>query len=254
MIFINDYTDERHKTCCIHCGAAIANVKASRDHVPTKSLLSKALRDWGARYERHRGGLGCYLPQVIICQSCNSGFSRDESYLLCTLHAVLAGSLYPDPETHAEAARVLRSNRDIVRALEHTPASQLSLFDPEDLQPFTLYPNPDRVRRVVLKNARGHAYHELGEPPLGEPDLVSFVPLIAMHPDDRATFEDGLGGLGWPEVGSRMTQRVLGGADMVGGWIEVERGRYRYTVEWSFDIVVRTIIWEYLATETRWTP
>ena len=253
MLFIEDYSDERQKAWCIHCGTVIANVKANRDHVPSKSLLSKALRQKGAKYDWGHGEPDGYLPQVVVCKRCNKGFSRDETYLLCVLHAVLVGSLYPDPETHLEAANVLRSNRDIVRALKNAPGEQSLLFD--DLQAFTLYPDSDRVGRVVLKNARGHAYHELGEPLMEEPAHVSFVPLMSMTCGDRATFEDiGSGHDVWPEVGSRMTLRVVNGVGLAGGWCEVEKGRYRYAVDWSSGITVRTVIWEYLATETYWAP
>ena len=118
MLFIEDYSEERQNAWCIHYGAVIANVKANLDHVPSKSLLSKALRQQGAKYDQGLGEPDSYLPQVVICERCNSGFSRDETYLLCVLHALHAGSLYPDPKTHPEAANVLRSNRDIVRGLK----------------------------------------------------------------------------------------------------------------------------------------
>lgn len=98
---------------------------------------------------------------MLICRPCNASFSPDENYLLCVLHAVTAGSLYPDPAKHPEAATTLRSNRHVVRSLKRCPDGQLFLFD--DLQPFTLYPDSDRVKRVIVKNARGHAYHEIGE-------------------------------------------------------------------------------------------
>ena len=39
---------------------------------------------------------------------------------------------------------------------------------------------------------------------------------------------------------------------LVGGWVEVEKGKYRYAVDWSRGIRVCTVIWEYLATETYW--
>ena len=253
MLFIEDYSDERLKVWCIHCGTALASVKADRDHVPTKALLTKALRQKGAEYDQGRGEPDGYLPQVVVCRRCNSGFSRDETYLLCVLHAVLAGSLYPDPETHPEAANVLRSNRDIVRALRNPHGGQGFLFD--DIQPFILFPDSERVGRVVLKNARGHAYHELGEPLMEDPVCVSFTPQLSMTWHERAAFEDTWGGLDiWPEVGSRMTLRLLDGVPMAGGWVEVEESRYRYAVDWSSGITVRTVIWEYLATETHWAP
>ncbi|ODT94156.1 MAG: hypothetical protein ABS86_00450 [Sphingobium sp. SCN 64-10] len=250
---IEDFTDQRLKVWCIHCGAGIADVDSNRDHVPTKSLLTKDLRERGADYDRGEGDDFDYLPQVVVCREFNSGFSPDENYLLCVLHAVMAGTLYPDPKTNPEAASILRSNRHVVRALKKRPDGQLLLFD--DLQPFTLYPDPDRVRRVIVKNARGHAYHEIGEPRLEAPDHVAFVPLEQLSAEQREAFESAgqPGELAvWPEVGSRMTVHLLDDQAMVGGWITVEPGRYRYAIHWSGDVTVKSVIWEYLATETRW--
>jgi hypothetical protein len=251
MFEIEDFTDERQKTWCIHCNLTIANVAANRDHVPTQSLLSKGLREAGARYDLREGGPNDYLPQVFICKKCNSGFSQDESYVLCVLHAVTAGSLYPDQQTHKEAANVLRSNRHIVRLLKTLPDGQLNLF--QDSVPFTIYPDVDRIKRIIVKNARGHAYHEIGEPMLNEPNQVSFIPIQMMSESERDAFESiGLGCDVWPEVGSRMMVQVIGGQNLVGGWTTVEHGRYRYAVDWTVEVMVRTVIWDYLATETRW--
>lgn len=250
---IEDFTDDRLKAWCIHCGTEIANIESNLDHVPTKSLLTKALRKRGANYDRGVGDELDYLPQVVVCRRCNSSFSPDENYLLCVLHAVMAGSLYPDPQKHPEAATVLRSNRHVVRSLKRRPDGQLLLF--EDLKPFTLYPDIEKIRRVVVKNARGHAYHEIGEPLLEAPDHVAFIPLEKLSPDQRDAFEaveTGADLVVWPEVGSRMTIRLLDEEAMVGGWISVESGRYRYSIDWSDTVTVKTVIWEYLATETRW--
>ena len=251
MLYVEEFVDERLKAWCIHCGKAIANVKCNRDHVPTKSLLSKDMRRRGAKYDRGVGNAEGYLPQVVICKKCNSGFADDERYLLCVLYAVLAGSLYPDGERHPEAANVLRSNRDIVRALKNGPGGQMLLF--KDLQPFAIYPDYGRIIPVIVKNARGHAYHELGEAPTAKPVRVSVLQMSSMTDQDRASFESiGSGVDIWPEVGSRMTLQVIGDKAMAGGWMEVEKGRYRYALDWSTGITVRTVIWEYLATETCW--
>ena len=127
----------------------------------------------------------------------------------------------------------------------------MSLFDHS--HPFTLYPDSARVARVIVKNARGHAYHELGEPLLDNPTSVTFTPIFSMPYSDRAIFENIGGGLDvWPEVGSRMTLQVINGVNLADGWIEVEASRYRYVLDWSAGITVRTVIWEYLATETHW--
>lgn len=161
MQHVEDYSDARLKSWCIHCGVSIANSPASRDHVPTKSLLSKELRERGKKYDSEKVAVECrtdkeaYLPQVMICKDCNSSFSKDESYLLCVLHAVMSGSLYPDPKAYPEAATTLRSNRDVVRKLKMRTDGQMVLF--EGLQPFTIYPDPVRIKNVITKNARGHA-------------------------------------------------------------------------------------------------
>ncbi len=161
----------------------VAPVESNRDHVPTKSLLTKELRERGAKYDSGSGDDLDYLPQVTVCRHCNSSFSPDENYLLCVLHAVMVGSLYPDPMKYPEAATILRSNRHVVRSLKTRPDGQLLLFD--DLQPFTLFPDPDKVRRVIVKNARGHAYHENGEPLLETPDHIAFVPLALLSSEQR---------------------------------------------------------------------
>ena len=116
-------------------------------------------------------------------------------------------------------------------------------------------PDTARIRRVIIKNARGHAYHEIGEPLFEAPEHVVFLPLARLSADERDAFEStGTGSdlAAWPEVGSRMTMHLLDEETMVGGWITVEPGRYRYSINWSDAVTVKTVIWEYLATETRW--
>ena len=49
-----------------------------------------------------------------------------------------------------------------------------------------------------------------------------------------------------------MTLQLVDGVAMAGGWVDVEEGRYRYALDWSSGVTVRTVIWEYLATETHW--
>ena len=63
-------------------------------------------------------------------------------------------------------------NRHIVRTFKDAPEGQMFLFN--DLQPFTLCPDSDRINNVILKNARGHVYHELGEPIMEDPANMFF--------------------------------------------------------------------------------
>jgi len=253
MEYIEDFSDERLKAWCIQCGAPGHRVVLTRDHVPSKSLLSKEVVAAGAEFDRGQGGSADYLPHVAICKECNLGFAKDESYLKCVLHAVLAGSLRPHPDRHPEAAKYLRSNRHFVRELEADPRNQPGLF--ADTEPFALYPDMTRIEHVVVKNARGHAYHEIGEPLMDEPADVWIRPITLLSSAERGEFERA-GSLGldlWPEVGSRMLARVVSGEGLAnGGWIEVEPARYRYALDWGDGITVRTLIWDYLATRVRW--
>ena len=50
-----------------------------------------------------------------------------------------------------------------------------------------------------------------------------------------------------------MTQRLAGVAPLVDGWVEVQEGVYRYAIaEGSDELLVRTLIGDYLATEVSW--
>ena len=256
---IENFADERLDGCCIHCGEDVSK-DGTWDHVPTKGMLSKSLRKRGLDYDlakRKRGQVrdpDGYLPQVRCCGPCNSRFSQDENYLLCVLHALRCGTLRPPRSKFPESANFLRSNKHVVRALEASPSGQLSLFT--DLKPFTIYADTDRISRVVLKNARGHAHHECAAALLGEPRSVGFRALATLSTIERERFEfwaiDGSGAV-WPEVGSRSFLVMTEGLPLgVGGWIEVEKGRYRYNVQCGDCYSVRTVIWEYLATEVIW--
>ncbi|SIT12347.1 hypothetical protein SAMN05421774_1061, partial [Gemmobacter megaterium] len=122
-------------------------------------------------------------------------------------------------------------------------------------QPICATEPMERIDRVVLKNARGHAYFEYGEPRMEAPLRVWARPLESMSESERAEFEGlrAAGGLAaWPEVGSRMTTRIATGLDMDGDWVVVQDGTYRYAVDDAEGLRVRSIVWEYLATEVHW--
>ena len=108
----------------------------------------------------------------------------------------------------------------------------------------------------MVKNARGHVFYEYGEPMLTEPEHVWTLPLVVMTAAEREEFENaGTAGelAGWPEVGSRMMTRVLTGQDMRDGWVIVQDGVYRFRVEQCGVMLVRSVLFEYLATEVYWS-
>ena len=57
---------------------------------------------------------------------------------------------------------------------------------------------------------------------------------------------------GWPEVGSRMMTRLLTGQDFSDGWIVIQDGTYQYGVVQHDGILVRSVLFNYLATEVYW--
>jgi len=59
-------------------------------------------------------------------------------------------------------------------------------------------------------------------------------------------------GDGWPEVGSRMLTRVVTGQDLAGSWVTVQDGIYRYAVAQHGVVLVKSVLFEYLAAEVFW--
>ena len=238
MEFINDFIDDRQKSWCIHCGAWIAETATNSDHVPSKSLLDRPLPP--------------HLPQVEICRQCNSSFSMDEEYVVAFLSCVLAGSTNPEAQTNPKVQRALLRNPSLLARIE---ASRKSYSTVGRAEKVIWHPEIDRVNAVILKNARGHAYFEYGEPMLSEPDHIWALPLVSMSGEQWANFEDlgaNSGFAGWAEVGSRMMTRQIGGQDMQAGWVVVQPGAYRYAVFQDGSLIVRSVLRDYLATEVRW--
>lgn len=228
---IEEFVDDRQKAWCVHCGGVLAHSDVNRDHVPPRALLDRPLPT--------------RLPQMEVCSSCNSGFSRDEEYLAVFLSCLLAGTADPEGQPNPAVGRALArrpSLRARIAASSSVGEDGAVLWQPEW----------ERVTRVILKNARGHAVYEIGEPMLDEPEYVRAHPLKMLDPNARSAFED-VGWEVWPEVGSRTTTRVLTGQDLQDGWVVVQDGVYRYAVIQDGGVVVRSVLRDYLATETRWS-
>lgn len=235
---VEEFSDERQKSWCIHCARPLAGLKTNEDHVPSKSLLTKP--------RPH------HLPVVTICRECNTGFSLDEQYVVTFLSSVLAGSTDREKQPNASAARALTESPALRARIEQSRHEYVTLGEETRI---IWKPDMHRIRRVVLKNARGHAYFEYGEPMLCEPTHLWALPLESMTATERRDFE-GLSGeeslASWPEVGSRMMARMATGEDMSGQWVVVQEEIYRYSVQEDGGLRVRTVLFEYLATEVRW--
>ncbi len=149
------------------------------------------------------------------------------------------------------AAGILAWSAELAGRIERTRRVQLTLWGDPEVE-WTI--EPDRVANVVGKNARGHALYELGEPLLDAPKHALFSALHLMSDGQRGLFEQSaaLHDL-WPEVGSRMMQRMAEG-DLERGWVVVQRGVYRYlVVQRPGETLVCSAIRKYLATEVSWS-
>lgn len=231
--YIEPFADERHDVSCIHCGAPKDGRQFTRDHVPTKSLLDRPLPE--------------NLPTFDICGECNNKLSRDEEYLKLLLTCIFQGTCEPDELKDEKAARALARNGALLSEFRRARTEYRTLGGDTRV---TWRPDQARVIPPLIKNARGHFVYELAEREDGEPLRVGVAPLQSLDEATRVAFEAVHIGDGWPEVGSRMMTRLIGGADFSGGWIIVQPGVYRYAIhQYS---TVRIVIREYLAFEAIW--
>jgi hypothetical protein len=199
------------------------------------------------------------LPVVGACYPCNQGFSRDEEYLACLVESVIAGSTEPDAIRRPRVAEILRrapALRARIEAARITEGGEIR-FRVE----------PDRIRNVVLKLARGHAAYELSQQCREEPSNVWWYPLTLMTAEQRDSYEASQVVELLGEIGSRQSQRLLvmqvnlkddtGDKRSLGlvinDWTEVQEGCYRYlAVDDGDEISIKIVIGEYLACEVVW--
>lgn len=224
--------DSRSVGQCVFCGCE----PGTSDHVPSKILLDNPLP--------------ADLPTVDACASCNASFSLDEEYLACFLECVICGTAEPRTLGRVKVSRALARNPSLAERIR----SSLRESDGDSL---VWVPEEDRVRRIVVKLARGHAAYELSLPQIDEPIGVSVSPLVLMSDSERTTLESAdAGGLrGWPEIGSRAFCRAAGVrpyAGQSGPWNNVQEGRYRYAVDQDGGVCVRLVLSEYLACTVEW--
>jgi hypothetical protein len=232
---IEDFSDERLKAWCIHCGGWLIDLDANVDHAPSKGFLLDP------RPEN--------LPTVPVCIPCNSGFSRDEAYMIALLSTALSGTTDPAKQIIPSARRILEKSVPLQERIKRS--SSYTTIGGE--QRLVWKPDLERIGKVVVKNARGHAFFEIGEPMMHEPTSVRIVPLEHLTRGEREEFEE-IGGTGlYPEVGSRMMTRVLTGQDLTEhGWVMVQEGVYRYSAVQTGMMTIKSVLYEFLGTEVYW--
>jgi hypothetical protein len=226
---LRNFGDTRSQGFCVHCGGP----DESKDHVPSKVLLNEPFPD--------------NMHLCACCRRCNNDLSADEEYLACLLECVLVGEADPSIIQRAKVSRLLSTRLPLLTRLRNAKekTSGTTIWSVES----------DRVRRVVLKLARGHAAFELNEPQIEEPSYLDFRPLSTLTDSEREAFETSSSELmlAWPEVGSRSMQRiVVGSTGYETGWIDVQEGNYRFLVSQDGGLTVKIVLREYLACQVNW--
>lgn len=238
---LNPFADNRLVRGCIYCGG----VDDTRDHVPSKCLLDKPFPE--------------NLPVVGCCNSCNQEFSKDEQYFVCLLESVLCGSTDPEKIRRPSVAKIMRNSPALRQRIENsrTEVDGRIAFIPE----------MERIAKVMLKLARGHAAFELSQPCRKDPDFFWCGPLSLLPQEDQDTFhsvhiQENVG-----EVGSRNMQRLFvtqitlnsqtvgqqKNGFLINDWIDVQDDQYRFiTIDDMGAVVIRIVIAEYFACEVTW--
>lgn len=224
---IKNLADERLASFCVYCAAEIFN----RDHVPPKILLDEPYPE--------------NLPVVPSCRECNEGFSLDEEYLACLLEYARLGTIEADSIERPKIRRILSEKE----ALKNLLLGAAKLKE----SGISITPDDNRVKRVLLKLARGQIAFDMGEPRLEEPAYFDYVPLANLTDEEYQRFETPSVSNLYPEVGSHSMQRLVrnGGLNSI-GWNIVQPNRYRYHA-WLNDVIgLKFVLSEYLACEVFW--
>ena len=174
------------------------------------------------------------------------------------LSAVLAGSTDPDKQASLRFKRkfetqpALRERIRQSRTTTNVSGKTRIIFVPEH----------ERVKNVVVKNARGHALYELDRWMNWQPDHIMVLPIHSFTQEQYDEFKgmpEHPSFAGWPEIGTRMFMRLSYSLDtdypdIVGQWVVVQDHTYRFWVEDVGEgLLVRSVIHEYLATEVYWS-
>ena len=238
---LRNLADDRLVNGCIYCGGP----EETRDHVPSRVFLDSPPPE--------------NLPVVWACALCNHGFSRDEAYLACLIESAIAGSTNPDDIRRPSVAEILRRTPALRARLEAAKSSVNghTQFNVE----------PERIRNVVLKLARGHAAFELSQVCREEPASIWWYPFPLMTDAERDDFDASHVIETFGEIGSRQSQRLFitqvsltsatGEQSMLGlvinDWLDVQDGCYRYlAIDDEGEIKIKIVIREYLACEVTW--
>jgi hypothetical protein len=239
---LRDLADPRLLGGCTYC---FRETQESRDHVPSRVLLDEPYPE--------------NLPVVPACKECNNAFSPDEEYLACLVECAIVGGTDPAHIRRPKVAKILERSPALRRRIDTTKSAHggVDLFLAEG----------DRINRIVLKLALGHAAFELSRSFRDEPTYLMWWPVSMMTPDQRQNFDAPQVLELFDEIGSRQSQRILltevtlqsptGDLKSLklfrNDWITVQEGTYRFlAIADAEGVRIRLVIGELLASEVGW--
>ena len=214
---------------CIYCGKPAT----TREHTPSKVFLLEPYPE--------------NLPTIPACFECNNGYSEDENYVSCFLD-VLKSYVYLDYTRQTQTdSRLLKDEK-----LQKTLQEQIQVKDGKVY--FQL--DEQRICRILLKLARGHAGFELDYVNFDDTEIDIWYGFAFNMSEDEIEEFNGIPTYQlYPEVGSRgmyLIQNLnTGDVQTFARWIEVQDGQYRYQVSYNDNdgIVVKIVIFEFLYCE-----
>ena len=139
------FGDAREVGNCIHCGGPAGTL----DHVRSKIFLDEPLP--------------AYIDGCAACFACNDSLGLDDEYVACILECAATGEVDPAVVERQKVANVLKNSLLIVERLKRARTLNSGAL--------SWNIELDRIRRVLLKLARGHAIFELDCPRLEEPNV-----------------------------------------------------------------------------------
>lgn len=239
---LKNHADERLVVGCIYCGGQ----EETREHVPSRVFLDAPLPK--------------NLPVVGACRKCNNDFSLDEEYLACLVETVIAGTTDPERIKRPRVANILSRNPALRARLEAAKSCTNGQTQ------FAI--EPERIKNIVVKLARGHAAFELSQTYRDEPASVWWHPLAMMDKEHLDEFEASQIAETFGEIGSRGMQRwrviqltlqsnsgeTSTKGMLVNDWVDVQDGRYRYhAIDDGDTAKIKLVIGDYLACEVVWS-
>ena len=218
-----DFSDERNRVGCAYCGALATTV----DHIPARTFLDKP-------YPSN-------LHTVQACEECNNASSRDEEYVAFVLRYLRL----IEEDKQEELNEYISSER---RKKNEDKLFELLSID-EFNKPY-LHIDSSTISRVLKKYAEAHVYYELSERLSDMLLHIAYKFSNELNNEILERFEFVDECTLYPEIGSRLFQRIIETGN--NEWVVVQPDRYRYLVIYDPDITVRIVINEMLYGEISW--